>query len=101
MRNVVNANCVTHFGNFIGMEASDRLKKARIDAGFRTAADACRQFRWTPTTYMGHENGSRGPTSRSLSPLCPTSELTAWMRWTGRCTNCGWPASSPATSPNR
>lgn len=44
MRNIVNANCVTHFGNVGGMEASDRLKKARIDAGFRTAADAYRQL---------------------------------------------------------
>lgn len=51
MRNAVNADCVTHFGNVIGMEASDRLKKARIDAGFRTAADAYRQFGWTATNH--------------------------------------------------
>lgn len=42
MRNAVNANCVTHFGSVGGMEAADRLKQARLDAGFRTAADAYR-----------------------------------------------------------
>lgn len=94
MRNVVNANCVTHFGNVGGMEAADRLKQARLDAGFRTAADAYRHFGWIQSTYLGHENGSRGQTNRSPSPLCPTSELTAWMRWTGQFTKCGWHGSS-------
>lgn len=37
-----------------------RLKLAREHAGFESASDAAAAFRWTYTTYAGHENGSRG-----------------------------------------
>lgn len=36
---------------------SDRLRKARLEAGFNTASDAARKFGWTKTTYIAHENG--------------------------------------------
>ena len=36
---------------------SDRLMKARSDAGYASAADAVRAFGWTASTYYGHENG--------------------------------------------
>lgn len=39
---------------------SERLREARLRAGYATATDAARAFGWTPSTYMGHENGSRG-----------------------------------------
>lgn len=39
---------------------SDRLKQAREAAGFERAADAAARFGWRPSTYYGHENGSRG-----------------------------------------
>lgn len=38
----------------------DRLKAARIAAGFVTAADAARAMGLPESTYVGHENGSRG-----------------------------------------
>jgi len=37
-----------------------RLKDARVRAGFSSALDAVRQFGWIQSTYLGHENGSRG-----------------------------------------
>lgn len=39
---------------------SDRLRKARQDRGFTTAADAARAFGWSEVTYTSHENGTRG-----------------------------------------
>lgn len=37
----------------------ERLKAARKKAGFRSAAAACKQFGWVPSTYRGHEAGVR------------------------------------------
>lgn len=34
----------------------DRLKKARISAGYSTATDAIRRFGWKGSTYRAHEN---------------------------------------------
>lgn len=39
---------------------AERLKAARIKAGFRSATAAAQAFGWTESTYLGHENGSRG-----------------------------------------
>jgi len=41
------------------MTPGARLKLARIDAGFQTAADAAQRLRVKAPTYYGHENGSR------------------------------------------
>ena len=37
-----------------------RLREARINAGFRTAALAAKHFNVSIPSYSGHENGSRG-----------------------------------------
>jgi hypothetical protein len=37
-----------------------RLKTARIRAGYGDATTAARRFGWTIPTYLAHENGSRG-----------------------------------------
>lgn len=42
------------------MEVSERLKQARIKAGYRSAAEAANSFGWTGSTYAAHENGTRG-----------------------------------------
>ncbi|UWQ30904.1 helix-turn-helix domain-containing protein [Leisingera sp. M523] len=42
------------------MEIADRLRDARIAAGFRSAAEAATSFGWTGSTYAAHENGTRG-----------------------------------------
>lgn len=41
-------------------EAKDRLQKARLKAGFETPSDAAKAFGWTVSTYISHENGTRG-----------------------------------------
>lgn len=38
--------------------AADRLKQARIAAGFTSAMGAAKYFQWKPSTYASHENGS-------------------------------------------
>lgn len=40
-------------------EPKDRIRKARIEKGFETAADAARAFGWTESTVRHHENGTR------------------------------------------
>lgn len=42
------------------MIASERLRQARVAAGFASASAAADAFGWTKATYLGHENGSRG-----------------------------------------
>lgn len=42
-------------------EIKDRLKAARIAAGFDDATTAANRFGWTVSTYLGHENGDRNP----------------------------------------
>lgn len=39
---------------------SERLRQARTQAGFASAADAAKRFGWPETTYRHHENGHRG-----------------------------------------
>jgi len=41
-------------------QTHDRLRIARIKAGYETAADAARTFGWTIVSYTAHENGTRG-----------------------------------------
>lgn len=41
-------------------EAAHRLRSARLDAGFRTAAEAALALGLAVTTYINHENGTRG-----------------------------------------
>ena len=39
-----------------------RLRSARESAGFETATAAAKRHGWSPPTYLGHENGTRGIT---------------------------------------
>lgn len=39
---------------------NERLKQARIEAGFETAVDAADAMSIPRSTYIGHENGNRG-----------------------------------------
>ncbi len=38
----------------------ERLKKARIAAGFQHGSDAAKRFGWKVSTYTAHENGQNG-----------------------------------------
>lgn len=44
----------------MGESSADRLKQARIKAGYKTAAAAAAAFGWTESAYRHHENGTRG-----------------------------------------
>lgn len=40
--------------------SGERLRQAREEAGFKTAAEAARRLKVAYPTYAGHENGNRG-----------------------------------------
>jgi phage repressor protein C with HTH and peptisase S24 domain len=42
------------------MTQGERLRQARIEAGFQDGTEAARRFGWTVPTYLSHENGTRG-----------------------------------------
>lgn len=45
----------------VGMATkAERLKRARMDAGFESAQEAADAFGWNPPAYRHHENGTRG-----------------------------------------
>lgn len=46
-----------------GDPRAERLRQARQNAGFESAAEAARRHGWSVPTYSGHENGSRGFTA--------------------------------------
>ena len=56
----VNAHRMTGYAIYAGMKPHERLQQARLNAGYSTASSAAAAFGWTPSTYLGHENGSRG-----------------------------------------
>lgn len=39
------------------MSMANRLRRAREDAGYRTAAAAIEHFKWPSSSYRAHENG--------------------------------------------
>lgn len=41
------------------MDMHERLRQARLDAGYSSAADAARTFGWEIPSYRSHENGTR------------------------------------------
>lgn len=47
-------------------EVALRLRAARINKGFSTAAEAAKAFDWKYSTYAGHENGDRNPNPNTL-----------------------------------
>jgi len=42
------------------MQRHERLRSARLAAGFGSAAEAARHFGWRPAAYRHHENGTSG-----------------------------------------
>lgn len=62
VRPQVNTPCVAEPDTDGVMEASERLRMAREQAGFATAADAARRFGWPESSYRAAENGQRPPT---------------------------------------
>lgn len=46
-------------GRAMTLSPADRLRRARLAAGFRTAAGAARKFGWEQPAYRSHDNGAR------------------------------------------
>jgi phage repressor protein C with HTH and peptisase S24 domain len=64
-------------------DAHERLQKARAMAGYRTPTDAARAFGWTISTYLGHENGSRGLRPRQAARYAVAFRVSAAWLLTG------------------
>ncbi|MFN3856559.1 MAG: LexA family transcriptional regulator [Caulobacter sp.] len=64
------------------MDQSERLRQARIKAGFATAADAARRFGWNPAAYRHHENGTAGwKPERAKEYAQAFGVSTAWLMY--------------------
>lgn len=62
------------------MDKHERLRLARVDAGFPDAVTAARRFGWPETTYRAHENGGRGYTIKSAQEYARAFRVTAqWL----------------------
>lgn len=66
---------------------ADRLRKARKNAGFRSAAEAAQALNVPYPTYAGHENGSRGITTEALELYARRYKVTADWLMTGKMQN--------------
>ncbi len=63
-----------------GMESSDRLRDARIAAGYETAKDAAVAMGVPVSTYIGHENGTRGfPAKRAAQYARKFKVTEEWL----------------------
>lgn len=74
----------------------DRLRQARIAAGFETMSDAARHFGWPISTYGGHENGTRGIKKPDLLKYAQAFDVSADWLFTGRSAT---PQAAKAPSP--
>lgn len=67
MHNAFSSQCPLHilvcYALCIMISKAERLRQARQNAGFESAAEAARRHGWSVPTYSGHENGSRGFTA--------------------------------------
>jgi len=83
----------------------DRLRQARIDAGFQTMSDAARHFDWPTSTYGGHENGTRGIKPPDVAKYAQAFDVTQEWLFSGRAARTISPAplakgfSEPAAVP--
>jgi hypothetical protein len=59
----------------------DRLRDARLKAGYETAADAARAFGWKDVTYRAHESQGRG-IEKSLEKYAKAFGVApGWLRY--------------------
>jgi transcriptional regulator with XRE-family HTH domain len=57
-----------------------RLREARLSRGFRSAAEAARQFRWNITSYQQAENGTRPPTRDKITEYARNFRVSiSWL----------------------
>lgn len=61
---------------------AERLRKARVTAGFASPADAVEAFGWNANTYKSHENGVRGLTEKMASRYGTAFNVDpSWLLW--------------------
>lgn len=75
---------------------AERLKSARIAAGYETAKAATERFGWTFTTYAGHENGSRGIKQETILEYARAFRVTPEWLMFGRGADGALPEVPPA-----
>lgn len=81
------------------MEPSDRLQKARLDAGYEKAVDAARAYGWGESTYISHENGTRGLKPKVADRYGRAFRVPAeWLLY-GKTKKAASPAEPPKTVP--
>lgn len=56
---LVNPQRIARAATIHHMEIHERLRQARLNAGFKDSTEAARRFGWTESTYRHHENGTR------------------------------------------
>lgn len=64
------------------LERAQRLRAARIAAGFTSAQAAAKRFGWSEDTYAQHENGTRGITRAYLKYARALRVRPEWL-WSG------------------
>lgn len=81
------------------MEPSDRLKQARLKAGYENAVDAARAYGWGVSTYVSHENGTRGLKPRVADRYAKAFRVAAEWILFDKGKKAGQPAEPPKTVP--
>lgn len=72
------------FDTYVGDTPGDRLRAARLRAGYGKAVDAARAFGWEPPTYHAHENGTRGLTARAAEKYARAYRVQpSWLLFGG------------------
>ncbi|MGO9171986.1 MAG: hypothetical protein ACLP7P_08490 [Rhodomicrobium sp.] len=68
---------------------AERLKQARIAAGFPKAVDACRAFKWSYPAYSKHENGQRSILPKQALAYTSAFRVTLDYLYFGKVENAG------------
>lgn len=64
--------------------SNDRLREARIQAGFKSARSAAIRHGWTPSTYASHENGQTDVPKDAAADYAKAYGVTAeWILFDG------------------
>ncbi len=78
----------TKVGSRLSMETEeDRLRSARVGAGFETTAKAIRRFGWVKSTTYCHENGLRGLTRHEAKKYAKAYDVSIDWLLTGEDTS--------------
>lgn len=76
-------------------EPFERLQKAREDAGFAGPTEAARAFGWGVSTYLSHENGTRGLRPDTADRYARAFRVTTEWILFGRTKRARAPGSPP------